>query len=202
MTEFMQNLTMTTAPLKAVGLLRAATRSWEGTFSDGCCHQLLATRFLSQQDNLANPGGFTVFMFHPKTVDMGSKSYDKNVTSLREYFDCDVEEDTIAYYAKQGFFHPKDPNDLRTQLRTAHDMLELTCKKLIATKGLAYILQPKRWGKMISILSERFRTQPNFGSKFVYSIDRSLQNFFDQITDCDDVAEEGDHTTWPVRRWN
>ena len=45
---------------------------------------------------------------------------------------------------------------------------------------------------MISILSERFRTQPTFGSKFVYSVDKSLQNFSDQITDWDDVAEEGD----------
>ena len=96
MTEFMQNLTMTSAPLKAVALLRAATRSWEGTFSDGCCHQLLATGFLSQQDNLANPGGFTVFMFHPKSVDMGSKSYDKNVASLRDYFDCDVITSTVT----------------------------------------------------------------------------------------------------------
>ena len=195
MTEFMTTLTMTTGPLKAIGLLRAATRSWEGTFSEGCCHQLLSTGFLSQNSNLANPGGFTVFMFHPKTMDMGSKGFDKNTARLREYFDMDVEDDTIAYYAKQGFFHPKNPNDLRTQLQTAHDMLELlTCEKSIATVGLAYILHPKRWRKMITILNDRFRTQPSFGSKFVYSIDRTLQNFFDQVTDCDDIATDGDPT--------
>jgi hypothetical protein len=195
MSDFMKTLTMTNGPLKAIGLLRAATRSWEGTFSEGCCHQLLSTGFLSQNSNLANPGGFTVFMFHPKTMDMGSKTFDKNTARLREYFDMDVEDDTIAYYAKQGFFHPKNPNDLRTQLQTAHDMLELlTCKQSIATVGLAYILQPKRWQKMITILNDRFRTQPSFGSKFVYSIDRTLQNFFDQITDCDDIATDGDPT--------
>ena len=113
---------------------------------------------------------------------MGSKTFDKDTARLREYFDMDVEDDTIAYYAKQGFFHPKDPNDLRTQLQTAHDsMMELlTCEKSIATVGLAHILQPKRWRKMITILNDRFRTQPNFGSKFVYSVNRHLQNFFDQ----------------------
>lgn len=195
MSDFMTNLTMTPTPLKAIGLLRAATRAWEGTFSDGCCHRFLSTGFLSQDSNLANPGGFTVFMFHPKTMEVDGKAFDKNTARLREYFDLDVEDDTIAYYAKQGFFHPKNPNDLHTQLQTAHDMLEiLTCKKSISTAGLAYILQPKRWRKMITILHDRFRTQPNFGSKFVYSVDRTLQNFFDQITDCEDVPSEGDPT--------
>ena len=193
MSEFMTTLSMTPTPLKAIGLLRAATRAWEGTFSDGCCHRFLSTGFLSQESNLANPGGFTVFMFHPKTMEVDTKAFDKNTARLREYFDLDVEDDTIAYYAKQGFFHPKNPSDLHTQLQTAHDMLELlTCKNSIATAGLAYILHPKRWRKMITILHDRFRTQPNFGSKFVYSVDRTLQNFFDQINDCDDVATDGD----------
>jgi hypothetical protein len=46
--------------------------------------------------------------------------------------------------------------------------------------------------EMITILHDRFRTQNSFGSKFVYSVDRSLQNFFDHITDCEDLATEGD----------
>ena len=112
-------------------------------------------------------------------MEVDTKAFDKNTARLREYFDLDVEDDTIAYYAKQGFFHPKNPGDLHTQLQTAHDMLELlNCKKSIATTGLAYILQPKRWRKMVTILHDRFRTQANFGSKFVYSVDRTLQNFF------------------------
>jgi hypothetical protein len=87
-------------------------------------------------------------MFHPKSADMGTKAFDKNTARLQEYFDMDVEDDTIAYYAKQGYFHPKNPSDLRIQLQTAHDILELlTCKKSIATKGLAYIFQPRQWQK-------------------------------------------------------
>ena len=57
MSEFMVTLSMTPTPMKAIGLLRAATRAWEGTFSDGCCHRFLSTGFLSQEANLANPGG-------------------------------------------------------------------------------------------------------------------------------------------------
>jgi hypothetical protein len=63
-----------------------------------------------------------------------------NTARLREYFDMDVKDDMIAYYAKQGYYHPKNPSDLRIQLQTAYDMLELfTCKKSIATIGLVLI---------------------------------------------------------------
>lgn len=34
---------------------------------------MLSHGFLSQDPNLANPGGFTIFMFHPKTVNLGEK---------------------------------------------------------------------------------------------------------------------------------
>jgi hypothetical protein len=121
----------------SVSLLRAATRAWEGTFSDGCCHRLLANGFLSTESNPANPGGFTVFMFHPKTVDMGTKAFDSTTATLREYFGMDVDDSTVEYYAKQGFFHATNQHDLRVQLQTALEMLELlTCKNSIATNGL------------------------------------------------------------------
>ena len=92
-------------PQKAVSLLRAATRGWEGTFSDGCCHRLLANRFLSAEANPAKPGGFMVFMFqHPKTVDMGAKAFNSTTATLREYFGMVVDDTTVEYYAKEGFF--------------------------------------------------------------------------------------------------
>ena len=40
----------------------------------------------------------------------------------------DVDETTLEYYSKQGFFAPSNPDDLRVQLQTTVDMLELlTC---------------------------------------------------------------------------
>ena len=189
MTPFMSTVTMTKTPQKAVALLRAATRGWEGTFSDGCCHRLLANGFLSTEANPANPGGFTIFMFHPKTVDMGAKAFDSITATLREYFGMDVDDSTVEYYAKQGFFHATNQHDLRIQLQTALEMLELlTCENSIATKGLHYILDPKRWRRLSTVLHGRFLIDKSFGTKFLYSIDRALQVFFEKLS----RVEEGD----------
>ena len=125
LSEFMTNLTMMKTLQKAVGQLKKETRNWAGTLSEGCCHGLLSTGLLSEETNRANPGGFTIFMFHPKTVDMDNNAFDKSTVRLREYFDMEVTDETIAFYAKQGFFHPTNPNDMRIQLQTAHNMLEL-----------------------------------------------------------------------------
>ena len=191
MTPFMLSVTMTKTPQKAVSLLRAATRGWEGTFSDGCCHRLLANGFLSAEVNPANPGGFTVFMFHPKTIDMGAKAFDSTTATLREYFGMDVDDTTVEYYARQGFFHATNQHDLRVQLQTALDMLELlTCKNSIATRGLHYILDPKRWRRFSTILHGRFLSDKSFGTKFLYSIDRALQVFFDRLSRLDDAEDD------------
>ena len=74
MSDFMKNLTTSTTPQKAINLIQSETRDWEGTFSVGGFHRMLSNGFLSQEANRANPGGFTIFMFHPKTVDLGAKS--------------------------------------------------------------------------------------------------------------------------------
>ena len=191
MTPFMSTVTMTKTPQKAVSLLRAATRGWEGTFSVGCCHRLLANGFLSTEANPANPGGFTIFMFHLKTVDMGAKAFASTTATLREYFGMDVDDATVEYYAKQGFFHATNQHDLRIQLQTALEMLELlTCENSIATKGLHYILDPKRWRRFATVLHGRFGTDKSFGTKFLYSIDRALQVFFERLSRLDDADGE------------
>ena len=190
-TQFMITLATVKTPQKAVGLIKTATRYWEGTFTEGCCHRLLSNGFLSQESNQANPGGFTVFMFHPKTVDTGKTTFDSSKATLREYFGVEVEDETIEFYAKQGFFHPTNQHDLRIQLQTALDMLELlTCKNSIATKGLHYILNPRRWSRLATVLHGRFQTDKAFGTKFLYSVDRALQIFFDRMSS-DDSAEGG-----------
>lgn len=193
MSEFMVTLTKSATPQKAIGLLKNRALDWEGTFAEGCCHRMLANGFLSLETNRANPGGFTVFMFHPRTVDTGSRTFDSNTATLREYFGMDVEDATVAYYAKQGFFHPTNSHDLRVQLQTTLDMLELlTCKNSIATVGLHYILDPPRWRRYATEIHDRFLAEKSFGTKFLYSIDRNLQTFFrrvSRITEGDPVIE-------------
>ena len=195
MSEFMINLTTSKSPQKAINLLLSETRDWEGTFSEGGLHRMLSHGFLSPDANRANPGGFTIFMFYPKTADIGGKALGgKGSTELmREYLGMDVEESTLDYYMKQGYFTPSTPNDLRIQLKTALDMLQLlTCDGTIAGRGIAHVLAPKRWEPMITVLNDRFRSETEFGAKFCYSLDRHLQTFFDKMTRWgDDVAEEG-----------
>jgi hypothetical protein len=192
MTEFMKALTKMKSPQKGIGLLKAEMREWKGTFSDGGCHRFLSSGFLSADTNRANPGGFTIFMFFPKSVDGGGKAFDGDIAKLRDYFGMKVEDSTIAYYAKQGFFSPENANDLHTQLQTAFRMLELlTCKGSIASTGLAYILEPDRWDSMSSMMEDRFRVEPNFGARFCYAIDRPLQVFFARMTKWKEGDAEG-----------
>ena len=183
MSPFMTNLTMSASPQKAIGVLKVEAGDWEGTFSEGCCHRFLSNGFLSLEASRGLPGGFTVFMFHPKTIDMGAKAYDSSTATLREYFDLDVEDATVAYYAKQGFFHPTNSHDLRIQLETALEMLELvTCTNSIATQGLHYIVNPKMWRRYSTRIHDRFLSDKTFGSQFLYSVDLSLQTFFDRMS--------------------
>ena len=196
MSEFMMNLTTSKSPQKAINLLLSETRDWEGTFSEGSLHKMLSHGFLSPDANRANPGGFTIFMFYPKTADTGGKAFGGGKGStelLREYLGMDVEESTLEYYLKQGYYTPTTPNDLRIQLQTALDMLQLlTCDGTIAGRGIAHVIDPRRWGRLTTILNDRFRTEAEFGAKFCYSLDRHLQTFFDRVTRWgDEIAEEG-----------
>ena len=102
----------------------------------------------------------------------------------------DVDDSTVEYYAKQGFFHATNQNDLRVHLQTALDMLELLiCKNSIATEGMHYILDPPRWRRFTTILHGRFAKDKSFGTKFLYSVDRTLQVFFDRMTNFGDSTE-------------
>ncbi len=191
MTEFMVNLTTSKTPQKAINLIQSETRDWEGTFSVGGFHRMLSNGFISQDPNRANPGGFTIFMFHPKTVDLGSKG-GKGNELLREYLGMDVDEATLEFYMKQGFYTPNTPHDLQVQLRTALDMLELlTCDDTIAGKGLSYVLEASRWSRLSTVLNDRFKSEKDFGAKFCYALDRNLQTFFNKVTRWEDIANEG-----------
>ena len=69
-------------------------------------------------------------MFNPKTVGMGARAFDSTTATLREYFGMDVDDTTVEYYAKQGFFHATNQHDMRVQVQTALDMLEFLLANL------------------------------------------------------------------------
>ena len=84
---------------------------------------------------------------------------------------------------KQGYYTPATPNDLGIQLQTAIDMLQLlTCDSTIAGRGIARILDRRRWGRMTTILNDRIQSEPEFGARFCYTLDRHLQTFFNKVT--------------------
>jgi hypothetical protein len=51
-------------------------------------------------------------MFHPKTVDLGAKSGKCGNELLWEYLGVEVDEATLNFYMKQGFYTPTKPNNL------------------------------------------------------------------------------------------
>ncbi|KAI2508557.1 hypothetical protein MHU86_5849 [Fragilaria crotonensis] len=92
-----------------------------------------------------------------KTVDLGSKGSRGGNELLREYLGMDVDEATLEFYMKQGFTPEHAPRPASAAPDRA-DMLELlTCDGTIAGKGLAYVLDARRWGQLTTVLNDRFK---------------------------------------------
>jgi uncharacterized membrane-anchored protein YhcB (DUF1043 family) len=70
LTDFMSQLSKETSASKALQQVVNESKDWEGTFSHGGFHKFLSSGFVSQEQNRGNPGGFNLFMFHPRTVEM------------------------------------------------------------------------------------------------------------------------------------
>ena len=183
LTEFMKELSETTSATKALQLVLSESRDWDGTFSHGGFHRFLSAGFVSQEQNRTNPGGFNLFMFHPRTVDLpGNKQFDSAKARMRDLFGAKVDDDTIAHYSKQGLFAASNHYDMKVQLQTALQMLTLLLGPgSLATKGLALVLEPPRWSMMTQTYCERFKAEETFGAKFIYCLDRSLQLFFRKV---------------------
>ena len=180
---FLKNLMDTKTPQKAIAMIRSEIWEWEGSFFDGPFHRFLANGYLSREGNKGSPGGFTLFMFCPKNVEASLNTNKSDIALLRDYFGLDVDDDTVNHYAKQGWFYPSNHYDLRVQLQTACATIELlTGKGSIASQGLSYILNPRRWDRYAPLLAERFKNENLFGAKFVYSLDRNLQVFFAKLS--------------------
>ena len=167
---------------RALQLTQSEAREWEGSFLAGGFHRCLSTGFLSQEVDRGNPGGYTLFMFHTQTADLGGSQFDAGKARLRDLFEASVDEETILHYSKQGLFAASNHHDMRVQLQTALDMLEILLGAgSVATKGLAYVLEPQRWRRMTVIFHDRFKSKAQFGAKFVFCLDRSLQQYFTQV---------------------
>jgi hypothetical protein len=98
----------------------------------------------------------------------------------------------VDYFAKKSYYVANNPDHLKIQIKTFHDLLqEFTCPNSIALRGLKHILD--NFDKNITSFADMYAVVPNFGAKFLYSIDRSVQFFFKAVQNADIVECLSDH---------
>jgi hypothetical protein len=178
------------APHRATNLISHETRKWKGTFSASGLSRFLAGGYLSQEGSQGEPGGFTVFMFHPKKpLAPGSttESVIQGKGRIREFFDLDADDETLKYYQKKEFFVPINENELKIVLQTWHDLLVLlTVEGTIAAEGLALILE--KYDDYYQVIQEMFASSEDFGLTVLVILDNHLQQFFEMVSEMDDVT--------------
>jgi hypothetical protein len=118
------------APHSATNLITQETRKWKGTFSASGLSRFLAGGYASQEGSQGEPGGFTAFMFHPKTPNRNlTESMIKGKGRVREFFSLKADDKTVKFYQKKEFFVPTTENQLQIVLQTWHVLLELLTVK-------------------------------------------------------------------------
>lgn len=179
------------APHRATNLIAHESRKWKGTFSASGLSRFLAGGYISQEGNQGEPGGFTVFMFHPRSPlskGTATESMIQGRGRVREFFDLDPDDETVRFYQKKEFFVPKSENELKIVLQTWHDLLELlTGQDSIAVAGLALILE--KFDDHYEVIQEMFASSSDFGLTVLVILDNHLQRFFEMVSDMDDVTK-------------
>ena len=150
----MKDLMSETWALRATSTLKSLTIGWAGTFSEAGFHQFLTSGFISTEESLTHPGGFTVFMFHPRSYNLGMKlNWDKS--HIHEHLGVKQSEDVVDYFARKEFFVPKTSADLKIQLETCLNTLKLLTNEFsIATEGLNFIV--RRFDQHLPYIKEMF----------------------------------------------
>ena len=124
------------------------------------------------------PGGFTRFMFRPRSpLNKGSstESRIKDRGRIREFFDLDLDDETVKFYQKKEFFVPTNKHESHIVLQTWHDLLVLltTVKNSIAADGLSLILE--KFDKHHQVMQEMFASVENFGLTVLVILDNHLE---------------------------
>ncbi len=114
MPNFLTSCLAEKTPLRATNLIAHESRKWKGTFSASGLTRFLAGGYISQEGSQGEPGGFTVFMLHPRsplTKGTSTESAIKGRGGIREFFALDADEDTLKFYQKKEFFIPTSENE-------------------------------------------------------------------------------------------
>jgi hypothetical protein len=91
-------------------------------------HMLLALFFskgYAAQDIVNCPGGFTMFMFRPKTAQY-SRNPEEEQNAIRSMFgETNLDEESIKYFSKKDFYAGTF-DELKEQLKTTIEFLNLS----------------------------------------------------------------------------
>jgi hypothetical protein len=184
---FMKSVLGVRSPTAAVNRILSEMRSWQGGVSVSGLHRFFANGFMSQENNAADVGGLSIFLCFPKTRDSGPVAFNQDRAQLREHLDLDTDEATLNFYLKKEFTVAKDVHELQIQIETFRNLLELlTCHDSVVTQGLSVIIRDFK--KHYTMIQEMFVTVPQFGLKFLYSLDRHVQRFLEQVSSLKVVA--------------
>jgi hypothetical protein len=177
---FMKSVLCVRSPTAAVNRILSEMRSWQGGVSISGLHRFFANGFMSQENNAAGVGGLSIFLCFPKTRDSGPVAFNQDRAQLREHLDLDTDEATLRFYLKKECTVAKDVHELQIQIETFRNLLKLlTCHDSVVTQGLSVVLQ--EFKSHYTMIQEMFVTVPQFGLKFLYSLDRQVQRFLEQV---------------------
>jgi hypothetical protein len=175
--DFARKLTENRDPMRAVNMLRQASRLWKGSISDKSLLQFLSSGYLAPDIN-QEPDGLTSLGFVPHYE--RHRFEDKNNVAsdnMRSMFgEKTFDEDTIKRYTKKQFFFPTRIEDWAVQLESTIRFLDLlTCDDGIASEGYRTALD--FYERNDQTLRTTFRNDKLIGVKILYFLDRVFQEF-------------------------
>jgi hypothetical protein len=184
---FMKSVLGVRSPTTAVNHILSEMRSWQGGVSVSGLHRFFANGFMSQENNAADVGRLSIFLCFPKTRDSGPVAFNQERAQLHEHLDLDADEITLTFYLKKEFNIARDVHGLQIQVKTFRNLLELlTCHDSVVTQGLSIVL--REFKTHYTMIQEMFLTVPQFRLIFLYSLDRQIQRFLEQVSSLKVVA--------------
>jgi hypothetical protein len=160
---------------KALDIIASQVRRWSGQVSPKQLTSFLARGFAAH-DIHKSPGGFTAFMFRPKSARY-ARSPEEERNAIRSMFgDSKLDDESLKYYAKNEFYLAGDFTELEEQLRTTIEFLDLiTRRKGISSEGYEYGLQLLLEHRPLFL--ELIDKRPIFCAEYIYMLDTVFQNF-------------------------
>jgi hypothetical protein len=160
---------------KAVDTIASETRRWTGQVSSRQLASFLSGGFAAP-DITKSPGGFTAFMFRPKSAEM-ARNPEEERNAIRSMFgDAKLDEASIKFYSKKDFYLAGNLPELEEQLHTTIKFLNLlTYEGGIASEGYTFGLRFLSENRPVFL--QVIEKSPLFCTEFIYHLDSVFQTF-------------------------